>query len=164
MIKNYDLITFVENFNSIKDVSGNLEFTKAVVKNYKNSLEELKLFDKLHEPSVKYKEFLQKKDEAILKYCERDESNSPVFTILTVGGKDFRKYSIKDEDAYQKEFENLKEEYKETLKEHEDKEERFKEALLMDLTMEIAYVNEKSLPEGLSPEQLLLIDWFIKYD
>ena len=69
-MKNYEVIEFVERFDEIKQLKGTLEFTKAIVRNYRLAQEQVEALELIHQESDEYKEFTKRKEQLLIKHSK----------------------------------------------------------------------------------------------
>ena len=162
-MKNYEVIEFVERFDEIKQLKGTLEFTKAIVRNYRLAQEQVEALELIHQESDEYKEFIKRKEQLLVEHSKKNEDGSPIIKDLPVGNKRFKQYELENPAEYQNSFIELSTEFDAALKEQNEREMNYMKALEEVSEIEFKMFKDRDLPQ-LTVEQMLLIENFIEYN
>ena len=161
-IKNEELYRLREGLAALKNVSGKLDFLYAIVRNKRIVEDEIKTIEEMFAPDEKYKEFMTKQRELVLKYCKRDENGQPVTQQINGG---LMRYAFEPEnmEKYNAEVEKLAEEYQDAIKGAEEKEQKRVEMMQQTVRINLWKIDKEALPDGLTAGNLEAIWPIIKY-
>ena len=151
-MKNKDLFKLQNALNNVGRHTG-AKFIYSVAKNLKMLESETQNILKAVAPSKEYQEYDKKRVEICMKHAE-DDNGKPKF----VDGN----FIIKDRKKFDKEIEQLREEYKDVLKEHDKKVEEYKEFLEEESDYKPYQVSKDDLPPELTANELAGIFDLIK--
>ena len=136
------------------DVKGE-KFAYAVLKN-KDKIETafqtyLDILQK-YKPSEKYNEYDEKRVKLAEKFAKKDEKGEPII----IG----ERYDVEDKEGFEKEWDVLKEEYKEALKEWDDELEKKNQELDEEIDIDFHIVSK--VPDTISARELEAAEFMIK--
>jgi hypothetical protein len=118
------------------------KFAYAVTKNLYTLLGEAKAIDAMLNPDKEYQKYEEKRVELATKHSKKDENSHPVVE----GGQ----YVLENEEEFNKEFDVLKEEFKETLVARDAQIKEYNEQLSTDSDVVIHKVKLEDVAEGIS--------------
>ena len=133
-------------FDRLSAQKTNVHFHYNVAKNKRLLVPELECIQEARKPSEKFNEFTKKRIELCKEYCKKDEDGNDV--IIGAGTNQSR---FDFEEGKQEELDEaikpLTEEYKEVIKEHEDKEKQFFELLNEEVEIPFTLFKLKHMPQ-----------------
>lgn len=147
MATNKELIELNAVLNEVTNIKGK-KFAYMVVKNKSLIEQELKVFEEIkRNPHPDYEKYELERKELCESHSKKDENGN----IKSVDGK----YDIEDMGAFQKDFEVLKEKYKEVIDDLQAAEQDFNNFLNDEAKVELVKVKIDDLPDDIDAEFLL---------
>lgn len=154
-MKNKELLALNQILNEYEKVKGK-DFAYMVFKNKELIESEMKIFDKLKkEPHPEYQAFENERMVLCTIHSEKDENGTPVTYQ--------NRYKIKDMEAFNVEFVELREKYKSVIEDMEQSEREFNEFMENEATVELVKVNFKDVPNEIDADQLKKLKDIIIY-
>ena len=126
------------------------KFAYAVAKNINLIQPELKAFDAAQKPREDYIEYNKQRAELAKQHAEKDEKGKPII----ING---RNYKVADEEAFEKEWEVLKQKHAEAIAYREQQDKEFHELMEKDSTVTLHKLSLKDVPEDITSQQLTSI-------
>lgn len=162
-MKNWQLFEIKKNWNALKVLSGGKGYYLPLVKNIKKIDIELEAFELLKSRPEGFEQFVKEKDELLKKYAKVNENNEPIKNIEMVDGLQYYKYEVDDcnKEALEIEGKVLVEKHQELLHKMALKEQQYESMLNEDCTIDFVKIDEKDLPDEMTPELFTLIEEFI---
>lgn len=142
---NQDLINLYEGLDKVKDLKG-FKFAYAVVRNSNKIKTEITNLEETLKTTEKFNEFETKRIELNKKYAKKDEKGEPIIE------KDA--YILENKEEFEKEYELLKEEYKEEITKREEQNKELVKFLKEETTFELFKVKKEDVPQDITPAQM----------
>lgn len=127
----------IELYKKLKPINLTGKVGYAVGKNLFTLENEIKVISSTFKPSDKFNEYETKRVALANKHAKKDESGEPIVTDGMI--------SLDDVKAFNKDWDKLKEEYKETLDEYKKMEDDYNELLETESKIEIHKISEKEI-------------------
>lgn len=134
--------------NKLTGLTG-VSFSYAVAKNLNILKPEIESLQEAVKFSPEFKEFDEKRIALAIKYAKKNEVGQPA----TENGA----YILEDQEAFNKEFTPLKEEYKEALDKREEQLKEYEELLKKETKLELHKISLADVPKEISVEQMVSI-------
>jgi len=162
-MKNYQLISIKNSYKQLKELSGSKGYYVPLVKNIKLIDIELEAFDLIKAKTKEFDEFLKRKEELLIKYSSKDDKGTPIKTIEEIDGMQYYKYDVSEDNKKLLEVEGkeLMEEFNDALLEMKEREEKYLAVLEGECSVEFHKINEKDLPNEMTPELFEIIEDFV---
>ena len=153
VMKNSDAFRMLQLLPGVMELKGST-FMYAVARN-KSKLNSYvkKLRNKPHHPQDR--EYEEKRAALCEEFCDRDEDGNAMFE----GDKYL---GLEGNDAFQVEWDKLKEEYKEVLEKRETNRKEFTDALEEDAEIKLYMINSENLPEDIDGNQTEIVRFMIR--
>lgn len=152
----YELKYFLEQTlkaNGDNEVGNRQKYFYAVNKNLNKIENEIKIIEKLKEPTSKFKEFLQDKETRLKQHAKKDESGKEIIINETLpNGQTVQRYDVEDMGKWDKEMDDLRETYSEAIKEQEDIQDKLNELLLEEVEIELYMIPLSYVLDDISGE------------
>lgn len=145
-MKNRDLIGFSNLINTVISLKG-AKFAYAIVKNIKMVQAELEILDKAK--SEKFKEYDKKRMELAKKCAKKDKAGRPV-----INGNS---YILEDRESFDFGLKELREEYKEDIKDYED-------LMGAEANISLHKIKLEDIPSDITIAQMAVIQEFVVED
>ena len=152
-MKNKEVITLSNQLSTLSGLKG-VALSVAIVKNKKLLDAEKDALTEGVKATEKYNEYDTKRIELAQKHAQKDEDGKP-----KVEGNTF---VMEDMEAFNKELDVLREEYKEELDARDKQIEEFNELLEKESSVELVQVTKEDLPEDITVAQMEIISSFLK--
>lgn len=158
-MKRKDFGLAIEALDSVSEIKG-VKFAFAVLKNRKqieNQLEEDKpIFEKILTPSDDFKEYETARIELCELSSEKDEEGKPLI--------EEDKYKILDIEKFNTELTTLTESFKDAVDDRKKQIEEYNSLMEEEIEFVFQKVNFDILPDDLSEQQLLKIEFMLDLD
>jgi hypothetical protein len=151
-MKNNELYQLAQGLNAVKDLKG-VQFAYAVLKNKKIVKDELDILSEAIKASPEFEEFDKKRVDIVKKFAEKDESGE---------AKVINQFVVTDNSALDAAITPLKEEYKKVIEKREKQIEEFNTLLESESTVVAFKIDQASIPNDISVEQLENIRWIVE--
>jgi hypothetical protein len=127
--------------NELKNID-NFRFNYGIIKNKRIIEPEIRAIEEIQKPSDKFMEFQQARIVLCEKHSKKDDKGQPV--------KSAGAYDIENMDEFNKELEPLKEQYKDTIAEVDEKIKKVNEFIEESLEMDFYKIKQIDMPDKLS--------------
>lgn len=126
-----------------------VKFARSVAKNINLLKPDIESLSKAIEPDKGFLEFDKERVKLAKKYAQKDEKGQPVVVNNS--------FQISDQDAFDKEFEVLKNENQKVCEDREKQVKDFQELLEEDVRIELYKIKFTEIPEDISTQQYVSI-------
>ena len=146
----------LQKLETVIKLEASTVFSYAIAKN-KGVLESIikQIRNERPNPSEKYIEFNNKRIDIIKELATKDAKGNPVI-------KPDGNYDLPDMSLFDKQFDPLKEEYKETVDEFEEKEKAYFQSMTNEMEIDIHKIQMEYVPKIITPEQMESILPFVE--
>lgn len=135
--------------NSVGNLSG-VKFAYAVARNKAKIQGEIEAITAAQKASPEFAEFEEKRIELAKKYAKKNDKGE----FELIDGPEGKSFSVEDKDGFNKEFESLKAEYKETLDAREKQKVDFENLLKEEIELDLYTIPFSSVPEDIKADQM----------
>lgn len=142
---NREMFILAQAFGSVGDLPG-ATFSYAVLKNRAKVQSALAVLHKVTNHPQKG-EFEEKRKALWEEHCAKDEDGKPILEEQNYTG-------LEGNEAYEKAFEALREEYKEVIEQNQKNNMEFQVNLNNEADIELHMISMEDVPENISPKQL----------
>jgi hypothetical protein len=144
-IKRASLVSMWNVFESgeLKAID-NFRFNYAIIKNKRIIEPEIRAIEEIQKPTEKFIEFQNTRIALCEKYAKKDDKGEAI--------KNGMSYDIENMDEFNKELEPIKEQYKDTIAEIDEKIKKVNEFIEEDVTIDLYMIKSSYMPDKLSKE------------
>jgi len=155
-LTNLDLIVFTRGFPTLSELTG-FDFVMALNRQFEKIEKEVKLLDKIQDPTEKVKEYRKAAGKLYSEYAEKDSSGSPELELSSDGKT--QKYVMDKgrEVEFGEKFKALKKGSQKDLDLHVIKEEEYVKALEAKAKVKLTPFKKDIIPKGITTGQLRLL-------
>jgi len=138
----------IETYNTLSQLKGlkGVKFNYAILRNIGKLEEEVKILQKMTDLSEPMKKFEQERIELANKYSKKDDKGESVV--------DNGQYVLDSTQEFNKEFDALKETYKDAIKERANQMVEFEELLKKENEVELYKIKLTEIPDDITTEQM----------
>lgn len=144
-MKKSKILELSRALNGVGRLSG-VAFSYAVAKNIRLIQPEIEALQKAIEPSKEFSEYDQEREKLAIKHAKKDEKGNPVI--------ENNQYVLEDKEAFDKEFEKLKEKNKEVLAGRTKQAEDFDKLLLEEVEVKLYKVKLENIPKEITTAEM----------
>lgn len=148
-----ELFSLYKRLPSLKDLKG-VKLAYTIVRNTKKLEEEINIYQELFKPSEKFLEFEEKRIELCNKFCDKNEEGKPIINNGVYQGVDKNNLFIV-------EYERLKNEYVNELKERDDQIKKMNEFLSEEINFDFLKIKLEDVPNDISVDQMAVLEHFL---
>ena len=148
-----DVLTIGNKLRTLVGLKG-AKLAFAIAKNMHRIEAEAKALAAAIEPSEKFQEYENRRQDLCMKHCKNDESGKPLV--------DNGAYIMIDQKLYEEDLDKLKEEFKEAVEERESQEKEYSQLLKEDSSVELFKINEKLIPKDITVEQMHALMYIVE--
>jgi len=164
-MKKGELYEFFESVSMV-NLAGS-KFTYTVTKNKRKIEQLLKEFDKVREPSKRYKDYVDEVEKLKVEVSNKDDKGNPIIIDGQLSdGTPSKFYDIPDkenpEGDWMKGLDAIKLKYKDLIEEQKEKEKHFVEVVMHEeIEFTPHFVNISDVPKEITQQEMDLIYWMI---